>query len=306
MPFEKISRTFAEALQRLVSGETLNASAFGNKHQLKKLVEDRAVVRMITGRNRAQIYCPDSEALRNVLRLHFGITHLETYIESFGQNSRDGEDSLRATSSTKTLRSKSLQGFFIKTFDSLLTLGSQPLISLPHGVDYFISDFEALQVSETATVVGVENPECFTKMSRLRHLFPADSIFVMRYHSSSPAKWLQTISNSYLHFGDFDPAGIAIYCNEYLKHLNPARSTFFIPSNIEEIIKNGQVELYDNQRQYLPALKDVLQKSLRELIHLVEKHGKGAEQERLLLDANAWNRPSPNLFHLYNRAIAGG
>ncbi len=284
MPSEKISRTFAEALKRLVSGETLNASAFGNKRQLKKLVEDRSVVRMITGRNRAQIYCPNFEALRNVLRLHFGITHLETYIESFGQNSRDGEDSLRATTSTKTLRIKSLQGFFIKTFDSLLTLGSQPLTSLPHGVDYFISDFEELQVSETATVVGVENPECFTKMNRLRHLFPGDAIFVMRYHSSSPSKWLQTIPNSYLHFGDFDPAGIAIYCNEYLKHLTPERAKFFVPGNIEEIIKDGQTELYDNQRQYVPALKDVRQKSLRALIHLIEKYGKGAEQERLLLE----------------------
>jgi len=283
MPSEKISRTFAEALKRLVAGETLNASAFGNKRQLKRLVEDRAVVRMITGRNRAQIHCPDSEALRNVLRLHFGIVRLEAYIESFGQNIRDGEDSLRATTSTKTLRSKSLQGFFVKTFDSLLALENQPLSSLPHGVDYFISDFDALQVSETATVVGVENPECFTKMSRLRHLFPADSIFVMRYHSSSPSKWLQTIPNLYLHFGDFDPAGIAIYRNEYLKNLNPGNAKFFIPDNIEEIIKNGQVELYDTQRQYLPALKDVRQESLQYLIRLIEKHGKGAEQERLLL-----------------------
>jgi hypothetical protein len=221
--------------------------------------------------------------LRNVLRIHFGITHLEAYIESFSQNSRDGEDSLRATTSTKTLRSKSLQGFFIKTFDSVLTLKNQPLSFLPHGVEYFISDFDALRISETATVIGVENPECFTKMNLLRHLFPADSTFVMRYHSSSPAKWIQTIPNPYLHFGDFDPAGIAIYCNEYLKHLNPARSTFFIPDNIEEIIKNGQTELYDAQRQYVPALKGVRQESLRQLIHFIEKHGKGAEQERLLL-----------------------
>ena len=283
MPPEKISRSFALNLQRLVAGEVLNASAFGNKRQLGKLAEDHAVVRMVTGRNRSSYRCPDPAALRNYLRLHFGITDLTAYIELLDRENRDGEDSLQATTSTKALRQKGLRGFFVKTFSTELKIDGASLVALPKGIEYFVHRPESLCISASALVVGVENPECFIKVERLLHLFPQQQlVFVLRYHSNSPVEWIQSIENSYLHFGDFDPAGIAIYCNEYLNRIGEDRCSFWIPPNVEELMAiHGQTELYDRQEYLLPPKGNLLQIELRSLINLIVRQGKGFEQEQL-------------------------
>ena len=45
-------------------------------------------------------------------------------------------------------------------------------------------------------------------------------LFVCRYPQSNDLiKWLQSIPNRYLHFGDLDFAGINIYLNEFKKYL---------------------------------------------------------------------------------------
>lgn len=283
MPPEKISRSFALNLQRLAAGAALNASAFGNKRKLDILVEDHAVVRMVTGRNRSSYRCPDPTALRNYLRLHFGITDLAAYIELLDRENRDGEDSLQATTSTKMLRQKGLRGFFVKAFSTELKIDGAPLVALPKGVEYFVHRPESLCVSASALVVGVENPECFVKVERLLHLFPQQQlVFVLRYHSNSPVEWLQTVDNPYLHFGDFDPAGIAIYYNEYLNRLGEKRCSFWIPPNIEKLIGiHGQAELYDRQEHLLPPTGNIQQMELRDLIDLIMRQGKGFEQEQL-------------------------
>ncbi|MEE9367723.1 MAG: hypothetical protein V3V05_02550 [Pontiella sp.] len=284
MPPEKISRSFSLNLQRLIAGETVPASAFGNKQQLNKLVEDRAIVRMVTGRNRSSYRCPDPSVLRNYLRLHFGITDLAAYIELLDRDNLDGEDSLQATTSTKMLRKKGLQGFFVKAFSAELKIDSASLGALPKGVEYFVHDPKGLSISPSALVVGVENPECFIKVNRLLHLFPRQElIFVLRYHSNSPVEWLLNIENNYLHFGDFDPAGIAIYCNEYLSRLGEARCNFWVPPEIEKLMTiHGQVELFDRQEHLWPLKVKIQQQELCDLIDLITRLGKGFEQEHLL------------------------
>ena len=285
MPPEKISRSFALNLQRLVAGEAINASAFGNKRQLDRLVEDRAVVRMVNGRNRSSCRCSDPPALRNYLRLHFGITDLTTYIELLDQETRDGEDSLQATTSTKTLRQKGLRGFFVKAFSTELKIDGVPLVTLPKGVEYFVHRPESLCISTSALVVGVENPECFVKVERLLHLFPQkELVFVLRYYSNCLIQWLEAIDNSYLHFGDFDPAGIAIYCNEYLPRLGEIRCRFFVSAGVEGLLeKYGLPELFDHQVHQWPLKQKIQQQELRALIDSINRIGKGLEQEQLLV-----------------------
>ncbi|MDF7809203.1 hypothetical protein P4E94_17295 [Pontiellaceae bacterium B12219] len=260
------------------------ASAFGNRRQLKQLEEDRAVLRMVTGRNRASIRCPDPAALENYLRLHFGITDLGTYLNLLDQADRDGEDSLLATTSTKTFRRKGMQGFFIKAFSTPMHMGGHALDTLPDGVEYFVHDPASLRVSSSALIVGVENPECFVKIDRLIHRFPQEElVVVMRYHSLSPVEWLKSVENHYLHFGDFDPAGIAIYCNEYLARLGERRCRFFVPEQIEKILEQkGSGELFDQQAHLWPPKQGVDQPDLQGLVRLISRTGKGAEQELLL------------------------
>ncbi|QBG48883.1 hypothetical protein EGM51_16295 [Verrucomicrobia bacterium S94] len=284
MPREKISKGFALNLQRLLAGEPVNAGAFGNKRQLKKLEELRAVVRRVTGRNRAVCFCPDPSALRSVLQLHFGIHDLTAYLNLLEKDHADGEESLRATTSTKTLRRRSLQGFFIKGFGTDIRIGKTRLDNLPDGVEYFVRDHSVLKLSSMALIVGVENPECFVKADRLLDLFPQKAVvLVLRYHSNSPVEWLKSIPNDYLHFGDFDPAGIAIYCNEYRFVLGEKRCRFLVPDGIgEQIRKYGDSALFDRQRQLWPPKQPGEERALAELIATMEQCGKGLEQEWLL------------------------
>ena len=57
-------------------------------------------------------------------------------------------------------------------------------------------------------------------------------LFVSRYPQSIYLRsWLQKIPNRYVHFGDFDHAGINIFLTEFHAHLG-ARSSFLIPQGI--------------------------------------------------------------------------
>ncbi len=241
------------------------------------------VQRFASGRNRAVYRCVDPAALRNYLRLQLGISDLEAYIELLKQEERDGEASLRATTSTKMLRTKSLQGFFIKAFGLEISLDETLLTHLPDGVEYFVHNPESLILPSGVPVIGVENPECFVKAERLQHLFQSsEQIFVLRYHSNRLIQWLESIGNPYIHFGDFDPAGIAIYCNEYLSGFGEDRCHFFVPDDIERLISTGDAKLFDKQAHLWPPKMEIHQPELLELINFISRFGKGCEQEKLL------------------------
>ncbi len=91
-------------------------------------------------------------------------------------------------------------------------------------------------------------------------------------------KWLQSLPNNYLHFGDFDFAGIGIYLNEFKKYIND-RANIFIPDNIDSLIKNsGNKKRYDEQKINFDISK-IKEENLLELIASIHNHKKGLDQE---------------------------
>ena len=105
----------------------------------------------------------------------------------------------------------------------------------------FIADWEHFSIAENVLVIGVENMENFRRIREQRYLFPKNQplLFISRYPQSTDLRqWLTRIPNTYLHYGDFDLAGLQIYEHEFYKHLG-ARASFFIPNDIEERIKLG-------------------------------------------------------------------
>lgn len=86
-----------------------------------------------------------------------------------------------------------------------------------------------------------------------------------------------SIPNKYVHFGDFDLAGIAIFQNEFEKYL-PERSSFLIPDDIGARLKNGSRERYDSQ--YL-NFKEISSEtpSLQILIDTIHMFRRGYDQE---------------------------
>ena len=138
-------------------------------------------------------------------------------------------------------------------------------------------------IPSDVTVVGIENPENFRFIRQQRSLFetcmPGQRLlFVSRYPQSCDLRnWLMRIGNPYVHFGDFDLAGIKIFLSEFHRYL-PERSSYLIPSDIEERLKNGSTERFNGnyyENRHLSA--DIPE--LQALIDLIMKFHKGYDQE---------------------------
>lgn len=285
MSSKPLPLSFARCLIRLQDGEQLNPSEVKSKNLLKRFCEDGIIQKRALGNRRSGYVCPNAEVLQNYLRVQNGILSLENYIAEFENDASDGVSSLGASKSTKTFRGKSLQGFFIKAINSEMRISGKIVLPEPQGIELFVHQPEHLQISKTALVVGIENPECFLKFGKLAQLFPQQELVtVLRYMSNSPNRWLQTISNNYLHFGDFDPAGLNIYIHEYRRHLPTDRCDFFIPPNIEQLISRyGLSDLYDKQVHLLENIDRELYPEIEKLLVILDTQKKGLEQERLLV-----------------------
>jgi hypothetical protein len=160
--------------------------------------------------------------------------------------------------------------------------GKQITINPVNGTFQFIYDFEKFIVSPDITIVGIENPENFRHIDRQKYLFKdINPMFISRYpqnQSKDLIKWLLSIPNNYIHFGDFDFAGIGIYLNEINKHLAD-RTKFFTPDNIEKLIEDfGNKERYDEQKINF-KIKSIQEEKLLHLIDIIHKYRKGLDQE---------------------------
>lgn len=78
-------------------------------------------------------------------------------------------------------------------------------------------------------------------------------------------------------FGDFDLAGVHIYLSEIYAHLGN-RSSFLLPSDIEERLAEGNAALYNQQyaRFKNMAVTDI---RLQPLVNMIHHYRRGYEQE---------------------------
>lgn len=270
----------AKKLLQLAHGETLPASTF-NKKWLTLLEQEGIVKRIQSGRTRSRMALNSVAALDGYLKNNFNIANLGEYIESRGKEDLSGHEAQMVAGDTKLRKARTFKGFLVNVAEPIeASLNSQPLHLKPtEGTFTFIYDFENFAIPERATVVGIENPENFRQVQKQKQLFPAASLFVSRYpFSSDLKKWLLQIPNPYLHFGDFDLAGIAIFENEFKPILNE-RANFFIPENIEQLIAlNGNRGLYNLQHGRYRNLRSG-EVAIQRLIDIINRKRKGLEQE---------------------------
>ena len=88
---------------------------------------------------------------------------------------------------------------------------------------------------------------------------------------------MKSISNRYVHFGDFDLAGIKIFQTEFEKYLGK-RATFLIPSDIETRLHAGSSKRYDDQLKNADGISSDNPK-VQGLIDLIHRERKGYDQE---------------------------
>lgn len=278
---KKLTLTTAEKLLQLRKGERLQAGKL-RQAIFQELLSENILYK--TGKTRGRLLLVNGEQFDLYLQNHYSIADLNEYVALFSQDNYSRSDLVRVATDSKLSGIRSFKGFLVNCYepvDVLLNHSKTILQPLP-GLFHFIYDYENFVPDSQYTIVGVENPENFRYIEKQKKLFQhIKPLFISRYPQGQHAdiiRWLKMIPNSYLHFGDFDLAGINIYLNEFKKYI-PEKSTFFIPDNIEELIRAyGNHSRYDDQKLHLDTA-GILEEEVVELIHIIHKHKKGLDQE---------------------------
>ena len=182
------------------------------------------------------------------------------------------------------------EGFPVNSYERVeCFLGGDSFpVNPQEGSFLFVSDWKKFTIPEDVVVIGVENMENFRMIRRQRRFFEeylhthglSDKVlFVSRYPQSTDLRrWLCTIPNHYLHFGDFDLAGINIFLFEFQQYLGKERSSYLIPADIESRLKSGSRKRYDEQYYRFKDIKsDACE--LQQLIDLIHHERKTYDQE---------------------------
>ena len=276
-----------KAIKILLRDKYVAKSIFTSNKLLEEFIGCNCVY--ISGKPQ-QIYLNDEEALFGVIKSNGykvnSIEDLDYFIEEKEPKSRD--EIADNYSHTKRVESKSFNGLMISVFDKLEVIYNEkkqyfyPL----EGSGLFVHYTSKLQLDDDVIVVGVENPQVVWYINKYKHLFNKEKKYlflcISEYKTTYQYKWLESFCGEYIHFGDFDLAGINIYLNAIVPKLKKAKShSFLIPDNIYEIIKekNYMVD-YSNQTRYLniTSKKD---KDLQKLIEFIKNNKITIEQEDL-------------------------
>lgn len=277
----KVPVHIAEKLLQLLQGESI-PSSLARHSLIDDLVTEGIIERK--GRIKKTLFLSNNKALNTYLQNHCSINDLQQYFQISNQENVLRSDLVAVSSNSKLVKVRTFKGFLVNCYSPIqATLdGKQIIINPVNGTFQFIYDFEKFIVSQDITIIGIENPENFRHIDRQKHLFKdIKPMFISRYpqnQSKDLIKWLQSISNNYLHFGDFDFAGIGIYMNEFHKHLVD-RTEFFVPDNIDKLIADfGNKKRYDEQKINF-KIKSIQQEKLLNLIEIIHKYRKGLDQE---------------------------
>ncbi len=273
--------SIAEKLIAMQIGEKIPFSKV--KHSVVvAMLENGILKKQIQGRSKAVIYLTNRDGLSAYLKNHFGIDSLENYIKVLQRADSSRGEVIDISSNSKLKSIRTFKGFLVNCFQPVeCKLNGKPITIQPHeGTFTFIYDYDSFTLSSSITIVGIENPENFRFIQKQKMLFEnIQPLFVSRYPQNKDLiKWLQRIPNNYLHFGDFDFAGLNIYCNEYKKHLK-GKATFFMPPDLEKLISTrGNRDNYNNQI-ILFDKNEIGEENILILLRLIEKNKKGLEQE---------------------------
>ena len=280
----KITTALIDKLIRLAGGESLPASQLRGEW-VDELLREGLLVSTSHG-SRRTLRAPQSQSFcRALAALDERLTDLNQMREMLLSEEALRAEQAEATGNSKLLPVRSCPGFPVNSYELIVCSlhGREFVVNPQEGSFLFVADWQEFRIPEDVVVVGVENMENFRLIRRQRTLFEQSIgsehlLFVSRYPQSTDlASWLQLISNRYVHFGDFDLAGIHIFLTEFHIHLGE-RSLFLIPEDIEARLSRGSRERYDSQYCHFRHLH-CDNPSLQHLIDLINKYHRCYDQE---------------------------
>lgn len=276
-----LSLASAGKLLKMLHGESIPSSAFPATLAEELLNEGILVVSSRGSRKSYRIN--DGDSCRLYLSQHYSLNgSLEQWIElkSREENASRSEQVLTLGNS-KFRHTRTFKGFLLNSYVPIeATLCGEPLLVHPRqGTSLFMENYEYFRIPEDVVVVGMENGENFQNIRAQRYLFEGRRVlFVSRYPQSKDLHtWLQMIPNHYIHFGDFDLAGIHIFLKEFYAFLGE-RAEFFIPDDVESRLREGNPKLYDDQYALYKDM-NLTDVRLQPLVQMIHCYKRGYEQE---------------------------
>ena len=271
------------SIQALMAGEQVAGSKL-NGNLLSELMAEGLLLVIARG-SRKSYRARDIEALKRYL-----IDKDESF-RMLEANVADSRASMAAeTGNSKLVSVRSCPGFPINSYEPIeCSLHGKPFMVNPQeGSFLFVTDWETFVIPGKVIVMGIENMENFGMIRQQRSFFEdylkahgmsGKILCVSRYPQSLDLrKWLTSIPNHYIHFGDYDLAGINIFLSEFQQYIGKDRSSFLIPDDIELRLKSGSKSRYDEQYNRFKDMKSDSQE-IQHLIELIHQERKGYDQE---------------------------
>jgi len=280
----KVNRQDFLNLKTLIELGAITEKRFKNSDIVAKLKLNGAVTNSQKG-SRKYINLAKEENIFLLLKNHNyninSIKEIDSYIENIFDKKSSRDTIQYFTNNTKTKSSKSMHGLYISSLQNIdITLDGNSIKILPNdGLGYFFFHTQKVEISEDTIIVGVENYQVVWFAKRYAKFFDKPNILFVVI-TPYMLEWISDLENEYIHFGDYDLAGVNIYLNKVLPHILSKNYSMFIPDNIEELIeKYGNSELYEKQKQYKNLNCDDIR--VNDLVNTIRKFKKVIEQEGL-------------------------
>ena len=277
----KISKTLNKTLYQLIDGASVSASKL--RKDFAEILQKEGLLTVQTHGSRRTFRAIDNVALKCYLQSNY--EELRTIGDKDKDSYETRSEQAAETGNSKLIKVRSCPGFPVNTYESIVCQlnGGELVVHPIEGSFCFITDWKSFIIPDDVIVVGIENMENFRMIRQQRKLFESEIgkyrfLFVSRYPQSTDLRsWLQIIPNRYVHFGDFDLAGIHIFLTEFHKYLGN-KSSYLIPSDVEQRLVIGSKTRYNEQYgKYQDLCCEI--NEIQFLIDLINKYHRAYDQE---------------------------
>ena len=219
-----------------------------NDQKILQILEQEKIISTHKRGKTFYLHLEDPQALEDFIRENYNITDLEKFAK---EKATTRSESALYTGFSKNITEPIVNGFYLRALNPIvLLINSKSLdLSLLENSALYVNDFHNLHLDSDVLIVGIENFETFMRIENYKPFNQMNAVFLWRGNSKKAVEWINNLDNDYLHFGDFDLAGIAIYLTEFRTKIQGHRNiSFYVPDNIEVLIsKFGNKELYLKQ-----------------------------------------------------------
>ncbi len=278
----KLTLSLAKKISKLVEEKSLNNSEFKNTKVLKELI-DYGIIHLQVKGQKTKILLLSLSKLELYLYQVYGIESLDNFINEALNPLKSRAGISQVSSDTKNFHTEVQAGMYLASYEAINIdiNGTNYLLNTPYMSTFFLHKNAKLKLHKDILVVGVENFENLSSISKQAYLFKDSRKKVFIYRNKYLREFLSSCFNDYLHFGDFDLAGVNIYLNEIVPRLPHERHNFFLPNNISELLDKANAQDYFLHLKRFPNLK-AKAPYLKDFIALLHQKKRSLHQEFLI------------------------